>query len=154
MHERLKLIRKNLNLTQEEFAKVLGIKRTSYASYETGRVIPSPPFIKLICNKYNVSENWLLYGKGEKYIKTKQSIIDELVNTYNLSHYGEQIIQTYLDLPDDKRAVIDQFVEQLANNVNVDTTLVAARGNSELKIVSDDDAMRKDIENYIPPKDL
>ena len=43
MNERLKLVRKNLNLTQEEFANILGIKRTSYASYETGRVIPSPP---------------------------------------------------------------------------------------------------------------
>ena len=48
MNERLKLVRKNLNLTQEEFAYILGIKKNIYASYEIGRVIPSPPFIKLI----------------------------------------------------------------------------------------------------------
>ena len=36
----LKYFRKKKNLTQEQLAKQLSVSRASYASYETGRIIP------------------------------------------------------------------------------------------------------------------
>lgn len=65
MKERLKLLRKSLKLTQEEFAARIGIKRNSYANYEIGRNKPIDAVIFSICREYGVSETWLRTGEGE-----------------------------------------------------------------------------------------
>lgn len=69
MKDRLKLLRKTLDLTQQEFAEALGIKRNTIATYEIGRNEPIDAVVQLICNKYNVNEQWLRTGEGEMFIK-------------------------------------------------------------------------------------
>ena len=71
-----------------------------------------------------------------------------------MSYYGKQIIKTYIDLPYDKRAIIDDFVEQLAINVSVDATLVAARGNSNKIVDIKKSDVEEDMKNYVPPENL
>ncbi len=68
MNERLKELRKTLNLTQEEFSLRTGIKRSTLGRYETVSVIPDT-IVTLICQVFNVSEEWLVYGKGEMFVK-------------------------------------------------------------------------------------
>lgn len=65
MNERLKLLRKNLKLTQEEFAKKIGIKRNTLANYEIGRNEPIDAVIFSICRVFNVNETWLRDGIGD-----------------------------------------------------------------------------------------
>lgn len=69
MKERIKKIRKELDLTQQEFADRIGIKRNSVAKYETGENIPSSASISLICREFNVNEKWLRTGEGEMFIE-------------------------------------------------------------------------------------
>lgn len=69
MNERLKKLRKTLDLTQQEFADRIGIKRNSLANYETGRNTPIDAIIVSICREFNVNENWLRTGEGEMFIK-------------------------------------------------------------------------------------
>lgn len=64
MNERLKKLRKALDLTQQEFANRIGIKRNSFANYETGRNTPIDAIIVSICREFNVNEDWLRYGTG------------------------------------------------------------------------------------------
>lgn len=68
MNERIKELRKRLNLTQQEFADRLSIKRGAVANYEVGRNTPSDSVIALICREFNVSERWLREGNGEMFI--------------------------------------------------------------------------------------
>lgn len=68
MNERLKKLRKDLDMTQQEFAEKIGIKRNTIATYESGRNEPIDAVISLICTKFNVSETWLRTGKGEMFI--------------------------------------------------------------------------------------
>ena len=56
MKDRIREIRKTLNLTQQEFADRLGIKRGGIANYEIGRNDPSDSVISLICREFNVNE--------------------------------------------------------------------------------------------------
>ena len=56
MNERLKLLRKALHLTQQEFADRLGISRGNIAAYEVAKNAPSDAVILLICKEFNVSE--------------------------------------------------------------------------------------------------
>lgn len=69
MNERLKLLRKNLDLTQQEFADRIGSKRNTIAKYETDTNVPSAAVISLICREFNVSEEWLRNGTGEMFIE-------------------------------------------------------------------------------------
>lgn len=68
LHTRIKKLRKSLDLTQQKFADALGIKQTTVASYEIGRIVPSDSTIKLICREFDVNEGWLRTGDGEMFV--------------------------------------------------------------------------------------
>ena len=74
MHERLKKLRKTLDLTQQEFADKIGSKRNTIANYEIKANIPSASVISLICREFNVNEEWLRDGIGEMFLPTNRNI--------------------------------------------------------------------------------
>lgn len=65
MHERIKELRKNLNLTQDEFGERLGVVKSSISNIEKGRHGITDQMIKLMVKEFGVSENWLRTGEGE-----------------------------------------------------------------------------------------
>lgn len=77
MKDRIKLVRKNATLTQEEFGTEIGVSRIAITTYETGRVIPDKSIRLLICEKFNVNETWLETGEGLPY---KEGLIPELAH--------------------------------------------------------------------------
>lgn len=76
MKDRIKKIRKELDLTQQEFADKIGSKRNTIAKYETDTNVPSAAVISLICREFNVNENWLRTGEGEMYVEQSESKLD------------------------------------------------------------------------------
>ena len=69
MKDRLKLLRKELRITQQELADRVGISRGNIAAYEVGKNSPSDAVISLICREFNVNEEWLRTGAGEMFIE-------------------------------------------------------------------------------------
>ena len=69
MTERLRELRSALNLTQQEFADRIGIKRGTVANYELGRNEPIDAVVSLICREFHVSEDWLRNGNGDMFEK-------------------------------------------------------------------------------------
>ena len=67
MKDRIRRIRKDMNLNQTEFGAEIGCTQAAITSYETGRVIPDKSIRMLICQKFNVDEHWLETGEGETY---------------------------------------------------------------------------------------
>jgi transcriptional regulator with XRE-family HTH domain len=68
LNERIKKLRRTLDLTQQEFADKIGIKRNSLANYETGRNTPIDAIVVSICREFNVNEEWLRNGTGEMFL--------------------------------------------------------------------------------------
>ena len=62
--DRLKELRKELNLTQEEFAQKIGYTRTAISAWEIGRNEPSNDDMVKLANYFNVSTDYLL-GKSD-----------------------------------------------------------------------------------------
>lgn len=62
--ERLVLLRKELNLTQEEFAEKIGYTRTAVSAWEIGRNEPSNSDVIKIAEFFNVTTDYLL-GKTD-----------------------------------------------------------------------------------------
>lgn len=86
MKDRIKKIRKELDLTQQEFADRIGIKRGGVANYEIGRNEPTDSVISLICREFNVNEQWLRDGTGEMFIEqTRDEQIASFVGSIQAS---------------------------------------------------------------------
>lgn len=67
MKDRIKKVRKELELTQQELADKIGVKQNTIATYEMGRTNPSDQCIRSICREFGVNEQWLRTGEGEMF---------------------------------------------------------------------------------------
>lgn len=80
MKDRIKKIRKELDLTQQEFADRIGIARGNIAAYEVGKNAPSDSVISLICREFSVNENWLRTGEGDMFMElSRDEQIEEFI---------------------------------------------------------------------------
>lgn len=68
MKDRFKELRKELNVTQQEFADKLKISRNFVAQIEMGSKVPSDRTIDDVCREFNVNEEWLRTGNGDMFI--------------------------------------------------------------------------------------
>ena len=112
MNERIKELRKALKLTQQEFADRLNIKRGAIANYEVGRNEPIDAVISLICEKYNVNEEWLRDGTGEMFrAEEENSIIAKATMLLGEKDpLFEAFIDTYSKLTPKNRELLYQFM--------------------------------------------
>jgi transcriptional regulator with XRE-family HTH domain len=81
--ERIKVIRKELNISQKAFGEKLGISRDSVNNLENGRAEPTELVIKAICREFGVSYDWLKGEDGAIWVtpndESISGIIDELM---------------------------------------------------------------------------
>ena len=68
--KRLKKLRHELNITQNDFAQSCEVKLTAISKYETGLVKPGFDMLYKIASVYNVNLNWLILGIGEMFLQT------------------------------------------------------------------------------------
>lgn len=113
MNERLKKLRKTLDLTQQEFADRLGIKRNTVAQYEIGRNEPIDAVIVSICREFNVSQKWLCDGIGEMF--APDDVLDNLSAKYGLSDSDLVLIKRYILLKSDARKAVINFIKDVAS---------------------------------------
>ena len=73
MKDRIKKLRKALDLTQREFGERIGVKGTTIANYELGRNEPGDAIIFSICREFNVNEEWLRTGSGEMFLQSNRN---------------------------------------------------------------------------------
>lgn len=112
--ERIKKVRKNLDLTQQKFADQIGTTQNNIASYEIGRREPSAAAVNNICKTFNVSEAWLRTGEGEMFLPSPNGVLDELVQKYGLSTRGKVIVEKFLDLNPDVQEAVAVYIEEVA----------------------------------------
>ena len=117
MNERLKKLRKELDMTQQEFAEGIGIKRNTMATYESGRNEPIDAVISLICTKYNVNENWLRTGEGEMFVE--MSYDDEIAQFVGQvmgeedDSFKKRLISGLAALDDNGWKVLEDFLDSI-----------------------------------------
>lgn len=58
--DRIKSLREQINMTQSELAKQLGITRSSVNAWEMGISVPSTQYIVELAHLFNVSTDYLL----------------------------------------------------------------------------------------------
>lgn len=67
MNERIKIIRKELNLTLEKFGQRIGVTRAAISNIESGNRKVTDQMCRSICREFNIREDWLRNGTGEMF---------------------------------------------------------------------------------------
>lgn len=80
IHDRVKAVRKALNMSQTAFGEKLGVGIGVIKNIEYANVDPKEPFLTLMCDMLNVNKNWLMNGTGEMFLErdTEDEIADFL----------------------------------------------------------------------------
>lgn len=124
MNERIKQLRKVLDLTQQKFADKLGVKRNTVGQWECGINAITDRVIFSICREFDVSEEWLRTGEGEMFeqlteqqkimkytallLKDKDSVIANAIQT---------LIVTYEQLDDVSKTTLEKIALQYMDNL-------------------------------------
>ena len=120
MKERLKKLRKTLDLTQQEFADKLKVPRNTIGGYEVGKSNPSDAAVNNICNIFNVNEEWLRTGNGERFIElTRDEQIEHFVGDALKSEddsFKKKFISMLAALDESDWEVLQKMVELLQEN--------------------------------------
>lgn len=120
--ERVKEIRKTLNLTMEKFGEKLGVGKTAISNIESGNRNLTDQMSKSICREYNVNYDYLMYGDGEMFDELPQTIVDEMCVQYGLSDFDKALVEMYIHLSEEDRLHIKEYIKQLIKKVGWDKT--------------------------------
>lgn len=112
MNERIKTLRKNLEMTQDEFSSKIGLSRNFIAQIETGAKSPSDRTIKDICREFNINEDWLRTGK-----EPMQKPMEDKLSAYvsEITDGDDELIKdfiiTYMELDQSSKDALKKIMD-------------------------------------------
>ena len=113
MKERLLYLRKTLKLSQADFGAKLGVTSAAISRYEKGERNLTEQMLLSICREFRVNYFWITEGKGDMFIGTPETLIDELVEEYKLDNADRKILEKYLNLTAEQRKVIKDYLRDI-----------------------------------------
>lgn len=111
--QRIRQIRLELNLTQSELAKDIGVKPITISHYEVGTRKVSEQSMQGICRTHNVSYEFLKNGTLPMFIDNPYQKLSTLIEQQSqpLDDADVKLITAYLNLSTDKRKIIREFLQ-------------------------------------------
>lgn len=118
MNDRIKQLRLACNLSQDAFAKKLGLKsRGKIANLEFGKTIPDKEFLELMCFTFNANIEWLEYGVGEMFVqKTRSETIAEFAGNLMKEEeesFKRRLVEALAQLEEDEWETLEKLAIKL-----------------------------------------
>lgn len=122
MKDRIKLIRQNAGMTQQEFAKQIGVSRNTIATYETSVRIPIDAIVLSICREFNINETWLRTGEGNMYMEENPDFMlskwfGEILREES-SSFKKQLILALPQMSEREWSLLQNFVDTFVAGKN------------------------------------
>lgn len=120
MNNRIRQLRKGLNLTQTEFGAKIGVKQTSIAGYEKGTRVPLDTVVSSICKEFGVNETWLRTGEGEMFIpQTRDEEIAAFMGDIlqDKPDFRQKFIAILARMTPEEWAILEKKVLELADEI-------------------------------------
>lgn len=92
VNRRIEWLRKSFRLSQPEFAKALGVKRSTVNNWESGDYNVKADTIELICRTFSCSADWLIGLTDEKNM-TRDEIERQLSHYTGLSNVSVEFLR-------------------------------------------------------------
>lgn len=116
-NERVKALRKALNLSQEAFGEKLGVKKSAVSKIEKGENGLKEPLAKLICKTFNADYFWLTEGKREMFTRFPDTLTERLASDYNIDDFGLSILKAYANMKPEQQQTLKDFLLSIAENI-------------------------------------
>lgn len=115
--QRVRELRKALQLTLEKFGKPLGVGKTAISKIENGENNLTDQMILAICREYNVDENWLRTGEGEMFKKlNRQQELAQLTATLfkeEEDSFKSRLIMALAQLNEEEWELLEEISEKI-----------------------------------------
>lgn len=124
LFNRIKCLRNELDLKQDEFGKKLNLTKFAISNYENGRTGVPDRVISDICREFDINETWLRTGEGEMFeqltdqqkvmkytamlLKDKDSVMATAIKNF---------IITYEQLDDTSKKVLEDVAIKYLENM-------------------------------------
>lgn len=115
--KRIYLLRKELNLTMEQFGEKIGISKSAISGFEKGKTNPSEQTIILICQIYGVNPMWLKKGIGDMFLEFPKTELDRIAQDYDLDETDKLLLEVYLESNAEERKYIKHFLQTFAKKI-------------------------------------
>nr|DAM32955.1 MAG TPA: Helix-turn-helix XRE-family like protein [Caudoviricetes sp.] len=114
-NERVKQLRKSLDLTLEKFGDRLGVTKVAISNIENGKRAVTEQMSKAICREFNVSEDWLRNGVGDMF-KQRDGSFSEILSELDDSDddFIKSFITVYMELDEDSKEVLRQIATKMS----------------------------------------
>ncbi|MBN1048740.1 helix-turn-helix domain-containing protein [Clostridium botulinum] len=144
IYQRIKHLRKTvLNLSQEDFAKHIGLSRSNVGNIEVGRINVTDRVIGDICDTFNINENWLRNGIDPMRMEPDTFSLDEYVKQKGATDFELEIIKAFFEMdPEIRKAATEQFKASLLSKLANNNELAATKEESF------EDYKKKELEAY------
>lgn len=116
MNTRIAMVRKESGKNQTEFAEILGLTKNYISLVETGKREPSDRTIKDICKSFNINEEWLRYGTGEKKSTLSTDYVEIMTNIGVSDKKAKQAIINYWNLSEQDKELFWNFLDRFMKN--------------------------------------
>lgn len=114
--ERIRAVRRALDLTQVEFGRRIGMKQNTIALIEGGRNT-SDQTLKAICREFNVNEDWLRTGEGEMFVpKSRDEELAEFfgnVQGIGPESFKRRFVSMLSRLDEEEWTLLERMAERL-----------------------------------------
>ena len=122
MKSRFKELRKELDLTQEEFADKMNLSRSYINLIEMGKKIPAERTIRDICRTFNINEKWLMMGEGQMFlpdVDEEAAYVGQLLSDEDNPLYDtiKAIMRTYKDMGPKEQEILKAFAKAFRDNI-------------------------------------
>ena len=117
MNERLKLLRKELSLSQEAFGKKLGVTGAGISKIESGDRSLTEQMILSVCREFNVREEWLRTGFGEMFLDLTEDEFSKAAAQLSNDAFARSLIVEYWKLDEDSKCLFRDFIHRLSDNM-------------------------------------
>lgn len=118
MKDRLRKLRKALDLTQQAFADKLGVKRNTVGQWECGVNPLTDQTVLSICREFNVNEEWLRDGQGDmfKSLDRQDQIAQLTADLFKgeKDSFKERLILALAGLSESEWELLEQIAEKIA----------------------------------------
>lgn len=115
INERIKLLRSQLNITQEKFGQNINLKRNTISLIEAGERNVTDRVVSDICDKYNVSEYWLRTGEGEMFKKEDSEDLFFMLGLKSdeLDEMSKRLVLRYISLSKEQRMAFNEIMGEI-----------------------------------------
>lgn len=120
MKERIKELRKTLDLTLEEFGNKIGVTKTTISRIENGVNSVTNQMLTSICREFNVNEEWLRTGEGDMFVPlTRSEAIAEFAGSLMKEEdasFKKRLIEALAKLNEQEWEVLEGIARKLTES--------------------------------------